>query len=117
MPLALVIDDNEDIAFLVVKALQMDGFEAQMVTVATEAMQWIADTRPDVIFLDLQMPEVTGADILRAIRNDSALSHTKVIVITANHYMIPSVEPLADYIMMKPVSIQQLTDLANRILA
>lgn len=81
----ILIIDDEPINIDVVQAfLEEDGY-VDFITVedSTQAMDVLIDNRPDLILLDLMMPEVSGFDILTAVRSHSKFQHLPVIILTA----------------------------------
>jgi CheY-like chemotaxis protein len=65
--------------------------------------------------LDLHLPEVSGSEILAAIRANASLAHTKVVLATADHLTAESLREDADLVLLKPISFKQLRDLSGRL--
>jgi CheY-like chemotaxis protein len=114
-PLALVIEDHEDAAVIFANALQGTGFDIEIVRSGDTALTWLAETTPTVVILDLLLPKVPGAEILRRIRADARLAGVYVIVATAYPDMTATLSSQADQTLFKPVSYVQLHDLATRL--
>ena len=66
-PVLVALDDDEDIVALVAAIAGSTGFAAQGVTTADKFRELVAERRPDVIVLDLQMPKADGVSMLRAL--------------------------------------------------
>jgi CheY-like chemotaxis protein len=117
-PLAFVIDDDKSLGEAYRTALELSGFEAQYISDSEQAMALISEKLPIVVMLDLQMPKVSGLDILRAIRADDRTRHIKVIVATANHFILQheNVDDIADLVLSKPVSLSQIRHFAARMI-
>lgn len=64
----LVVDDEENIQLLYKEELTEDGFNVEVASSADEAMRKIKEFSPDVITLDIKMPQVDGIEFLRALR-------------------------------------------------
>ncbi len=81
----IMIVDDEPINIDVVKAFLEEEEYRNFVTVedSTQAMKLLEETRPDLMLLDLIMPEVSGFDILAAVRSDPKFRHLPVIILTA----------------------------------
>ena len=80
---ALIVDDASDIRMLVRSVLRGRGFEVTEAANGFEALKVLASSeRPDVIVLDVQMPELDGWDTLAAIRRDDSTVHIPVILCT-----------------------------------
>jgi len=78
----LVVDDEEDITELVKKLLKSEGFDVVTANSGKEALALLESTTPDLIFLDLFMPEMSGWDVLREIRKREELKEVPVIMLT-----------------------------------
>lgn len=81
---AVIADDDGDIRSLVAIAVRRAGF-----TLLSEhedgasALESIVTLRPDVVILDVSMPGMTGIDVARAIRVDTALVSTRIVILSA----------------------------------
>ena len=83
----IMIVDDEQINIDIVKAyLEEDNYH-NFVTIAdsTQVMKMVEETRPDLMLLDLMMPEVSGFDILSAVRGHPKFKYLPVIIFTASH--------------------------------
>jgi len=114
-PLALIIEDEADLAEIYSKALQGGGFETETIRDGKKALEHLASASPNVIILDLHLPHVGGASILQHIRANERLSKTAVIVTTADERQAEELHGQADLVLLKPVSLSQLRELANRV--
>ncbi|MEM7029248.1 MAG: response regulator [Chloroflexota bacterium] len=112
---AFIIEDDEALRELFTEALQQAGFETEALDDGDVAMTRLAASKPDVIVLDLNLPHVSGQQILQHIRASTQLENTRVIVVSANHRLAESLRILADLVLIKPVSFSQLRDLAKRM--
>lgn len=116
-PFAWVIEDDPKLAELFASALGLAGFEAAIIGDARHALRSLLNRTPVLVTLDMQMPHVTGLDILRQIRADERLRHIKVMVVTASAQALQDadVDSMADIIVMKPVALHQIVDFAGRL--
>lgn len=114
-PLALVIEDEEDLATIFSRVLDMGKFESQAVRDGHVALERLAMTLPDLVVLDLHLPHVSGVEILHQIRANERLKNTRVIIITADMVKAESLANLADAILIKPIRINQLLELATHL--
>jgi PleD family two-component response regulator len=114
-PLVLIIEDDRDIVALFRHVLDIAGYHTEIVMDGRDAMERLMTIRPDVVLLDMQLPGISGVDILNTIRADERLRATPVVVITAhsNYSDIFPIEP--DLFLLKPVDIYQLSDLVQRL--
>ena len=114
-PFALIVEDERDISLIFAKALTAAGFETHAVHSGTAALAWLADNKPSIVVLDLQMPKMGGIDILQHIRSESRLADVQVIIATAHPHMVEGLHEKADWVFFKPVSFSQLRDMAARL--
>ncbi|MEQ1913034.1 MAG: response regulator, partial [Vicinamibacterales bacterium] len=70
LPRVLIVEDDADIADLIRRYLQKAGFDVDVRLSGRDALRAIADNRPDLLVLDVMLPEVSGLDICRAVRSD-----------------------------------------------
>ena len=80
----MIVDDEEVNVLTVQHFLRAEGYDTFITTTASrDAMTLLHERKPDVLLLDIRMPEVTGIDILLAKRVDKSLTHIPAIVMTA----------------------------------
>jgi two-component system, OmpR family, response regulator AdeR len=115
--LALIIEDDPDAAFISRRAMLDNGLKVEVVSEGNRASETLRQIVPDVILLDLHLPNVSGLDLLKQIRNTPALSGTKVVLITADYRMAETVQNDADMVLIKPVTYSQVRDLIKRIVS
>src|SRR5437762_6613107 len=81
-----VVDDNSDNR-LIIRTILEDQYEIREFSSGMEAIQGFKQSRPDVVILDISLPEMDGTEILRRIREDSDLHDLPVVALTA-HAMV-----------------------------
>jgi two-component system response regulator AtoC len=111
----LIVDDERTLARAVKAFLAEAGYEAEVAGDGEQALQLLPNLRPDVVFTDVQLPGMSGIDLLRRIREfDPAIP---VIIMTAYGTIEGAVEAVKlgafDY-MKKPVDLEELKLLADR---
>lgn len=116
-PLALIIEDEVDLAAIFAEAIQAAGFKIEIIQRGDAALKQMAQIVPDLVVLDLHLPGVPGTDILEEIRKDDRLTHTRVMVATADSRMAEDLYEKADLVLLKPIGYVQLRDLAKRLRA
>lgn len=114
-PSALIIEDDESLATIFAEALNTVDFKTEIIRDGGLAMTRLATTEPDVVILDLHLPNVSGKDILHHIQTDQRLRATRVMIVTADAALVDSLQDEADLALLKPVSFHQLRDLAARL--
>jgi CheY-like chemotaxis protein len=114
---ALVVEDDIDLAFLVGRVLQKAGFEVEKVYTGLQALAALGSTVPNLIILDLGLPQVSGGEILESIRRDPRLSRTYFVITTAYPHLTQTIKDKADLVLSKPVSYAKLRDLSRKLIA
>jgi CheY-like chemotaxis protein len=115
----LIIEDEADAAELFAEMMRVSGFRVQKTSSSAPALRMMTTERPDVVLLDIMMPEVSGLDILRQMRNDPALANIPVIVVSAKS--LPAdikngMEAGASTYLTKPVGFIELKEAVERAL-
>ncbi|RPJ01144.1 MAG: response regulator [Chloroflexi bacterium] len=113
---ALVVEDNYEIARLMKLILHELGVSAVVARDGEEAIHALHESPPDMVLLDLNIPKISGVEVLRRIRSDERLAQIKVIVISANPHMVDESVDMADLVLQKPVSYSQVRDLVQRMI-
>lgn len=114
-PFALIIEDDPKLAFIFAEALQMAEFETEIVPDGQAALDRLAETTPAVVVLDLHLPHLSGSDLLAHIRADQRLVRTRVMLATADASQAEHLRSEADLVLLKPISLHQMSTLAKRL--
>lgn len=115
-PLVLVVDDEKRIRRLVRINLEMEGFQVIEATTGLEALDKARERMPDIIILDVKMPEIDGFETLRMLRE---LSNVPVLMLTVRNAEEDRVRGLdlgADDYLTKPFSPRELVSRVRAIL-
>lgn len=112
--LAFIIEDDPILAELFAIALRSD-FETQIAYDGPSALNKLTEIIPAIIILDLHLPRISGKDILKQIKRDERLSRSRIIITTADGAMVEELRDDVDIVLLKPISITQLNQLANRL--
>ncbi len=107
----LVVEDDPDIADLMRRYLQKAGFEVEVRGSGREALGAIAAAPPDLLVLDLMLPQVSGLDICRSVRSTPRTADVPIIMVTARaeaSERIAGLETGADDYIGKPFSPAEL---------
>ena len=108
-PKVLVVDDEENIRFLVESALQLADIDTASAEDGRAGLKAAAEYRPDLIVLDVMMPELDGFEVLQRLRDGG--SRTPVIFLTARDSTDDRVRGLTtggDDYMVKPFAVAEL---------
>jgi excisionase family DNA binding protein len=80
---AIVVDDDEELVELIRDALESDGrFEVRVANNGFDAGMMVKEYRPDVIVLDVMLPDINGKEVCQRVRSDSTLDDVKIICIS-----------------------------------
>jgi two-component system, OmpR family, KDP operon response regulator KdpE len=104
----VLIEDDVDIRRLVADALAAQGHDVESAAEALEGLQLTVKGKPDLVVMDLGLPDLDGTELLRMIR---AVSQVPIIVITArgaDEVVIRTLDSGADDYLVKPFSVAQL---------
>lgn len=111
---ALIVDDDEELVELIRDELDRDGrFEVRIANNGFDAGMMVREYRPDIIVLDVMLPDINGKEVCQRVRSDTSLDDTKIICISG---MVEQdkIEELkasgADDFMQKPFEVDALID-------
>ena len=115
----LVVDDELETAEMLVEMMRLSGYQVFKSSTGRQAIQMITRERPDVVLLDLMMPDVSGLDVLRYMRRDPYLRKIPVIILSAR--CMPSdiqsgLEAGADLFLTKPLDCDDLRRAVDEII-
>ena len=113
-PLVFVIEDDPQLSQIFTFTLS-ESFETEAITDGAQALVRLSEVVPHLVVLDLNLPGASGAQILHSIRADPRFDATRVILATANPRQADELRDKADIVLLKPVSILQLRDFAERL--
>lgn len=117
-PAVLIVEDNEELADIFKEIIEDEmGWAARFITDGQAALDYLQHAIPDLVLLDLHLPRVAGMEILATIRRDARLTGTRVLVVTADAVRVQSIEPLADSILIKPVSVEQVVGKIKQLMS
>lgn len=116
-PYALVVEDDHDAAYIFRQALQDAGFHTEVVANGHKAQARLAFNNPDLIVLDLHLPQVSGDVVLRQLRGQRRLARAHVVVATGDAGAAQHYGEFADQVLVKPVGYTQVRQLAESLIA
>lgn len=119
MALILAIEDHDDV--LTMLAVILQNHQMLLAPDSTSGLRMAVDLRPDLILLDVGMPDVDGLEVCRALRRDPVTAGTPILLVTAHAEVAQ--QPLiwqaagADGAILKPFSPARLVQQVDEILA
>lgn len=113
----LIVEDNYDLQTMFARGFIRANYEVMVASSGAGALMILKDQRPDLIILDMNMPDISGLEVLRFVRESAELKTTKVIMVTGNE-MAPTMPETAaaDLLLMKPISPSELVRIAQRLI-
>jgi len=112
----LIVEDEKKLANILIEYLQKDGFQTKHIAIGSEVIPWVKGHNPDLILLDLMLPEMNGKQICQEIRTFSSIP---IIMVTA---MVEEIDRLiglelgADDYICKPFSPKEVTARVKAVL-
>jgi len=119
MTLIFFVDDDPMALHLMEKASQLLGYQPLTCDSPILAVSRAAEEQPDVIVVDMNMHEMSGVSLIRALRNQKATSRIPIIVLSAtdaDQGISPSTAAGANGYLSKPVDFDELSATIDRVL-
>jgi two-component system alkaline phosphatase synthesis response regulator PhoP len=114
----LIVDDEPNIVMSLEYTFKKNNFEVFIARDGQEALDILKNALPDIIILDVMMPNVDGYNTLEQIKSDARLQHTKVIFLSAKNKEKDIEKGLAlgaNLYMTKPFSVKKLVEQVNEL--
>ena len=113
----LVVDDNVDAAETLAELLALKGHQTRAVTESRAALELVPTFAPQVVLLDIGLPEIDGFQVARMLRQMASTRHALLVAVTG--YGQPEDRQASnaagfDHHLVKPVSLRQLEELIDR---
>src|SRR5690349_2868016 len=115
----LIVEDEADAAELFAEMMRVSGFRVRKTASSTPALSMMTEEKPDIVLLDIMMPDVSGLDILRQMRHDPVLANIPVVVVSAKSMPADirnGMEAGASTYLTKPVGFLELKEAVERAL-
>lgn len=114
----LTVDDKPDNLLLLQTILESEGFIVELASSGAQAIKKASSCSPDLILLDLMMPDMNGYEVIQFLRQDNQLSTIPIVLVTAHvHFDIHQGQRLgARDVVHKPIDIDELLNTIDRVL-
>ena len=115
----LVVEDEPDIRRLIVLHLERDGFRCRTAASGSDALREVKAAVPDLVVLDLMLPELDGLEVCRRLRRDASTASVPIIMLTAKSDEVDRIVGLeigADDYVGKPFSPKELVARVRAVL-
>lgn len=117
-PVVLVVEDFEDNRFMMRRLLEMSGYRVVEAVNGNQAVEYAVSERPDIILMDLSLPQLDGLAATRRIREQNGLGKVPIVAVSAHDSADFHAEALAagcnEYVT-KPIDFDQLVQLLDRM--
>lgn len=113
-PFVFIVEDDPKLSEIVRLTLEAD-FKLEFCADGHTALERLKDVIPQIVVLDLNLPGLSGREILTYIRAEARLARTQVILTTADNRQAETLNNDADIVLLKPVSPAQLRELTLRL--
>jgi two-component system, OmpR family, phosphate regulon response regulator PhoB len=111
VPAVLIVDDEKDLQSVLDFNLRQAGFETMLAATGAEALVQLRRRVPDLVILDLMLPDIPGTEVCRQVKSDPRTSRVPVVMLTAKGDEVDRVvgfELGADDYVTKPFSVREL---------
>ena len=115
----LIVEDSPDIADSLADAFRFDGFDVLKAATAVQALQIASEHRPELILMDIQLPDMDGLAVARTLKSDPAVKHIPIIAMTAYDIVGDQARTITKTCIgyaQKPVRARDLINLASAVL-
>lgn len=115
----LVVEDEDSIALAIEFVLSRQGYAHRRAALGREALESIRALPPDLVLLDIMLPDISGYEIIETLRADPALRGTRVLMMTARGSVVERRKGLelgADGFIAKPFELNELRAEIARLL-
>ena len=120
MPRILVVDDEPDIVRVVVRIMEARGHQVTTAADGFEALERVAQEKPDVVILDLHLPKMDGFEVCRRLKGDAGTRDIPIVMMTAAYVSVEDAragaETGADEYVVKPFLREVLIHNVERLL-
>ena len=115
--LILVVDDNPDNLFLMETVLTQDGYRVETANCGKEGIAKTHKFVPDLIILDMMMPDLTGFEVIEKIKLDKSLANIPILICTANKFVRQKNIENVEGICYKPINVESVLAKVNSLIA
>jgi CheY-like chemotaxis protein len=103
---AMVVDDSMLIRYTVSRVLEKRGFSVESASNGIEALEILNRALPDLIITDLQMPKMTGNELIAALKSKPETAKIPIIIIASRSAAAAEAEKLANFLVYKDIDIE-----------
>src|SRR4029077_10008086 len=104
---ALVVDDSMVIRHTICRFLEERGFAVESASNGIQALEVLARGRPDLVVTDMQMPEMSGPELLTALKKNPERAGIPIVIVTGRSSGFDANETRAQFTIFKDIDIQE----------
>jgi CheY-like chemotaxis protein len=104
--LALVVDDSMLIRYTICRFLEERGFTVESATNGAEALEMLNGIQPDLIVTDMQMPKMSGSELMTAVKNKPETAAVPIIIVAGRASGFAETEKRANFVIYKDIDIE-----------
>ena len=115
----LIVEDEDNIALALEVLIKRQGYDLRRVADGNAALEAIEESPPDLVVLDVMLPEKSGYEVCQIVRANEALNGMKILMMTARGGEVEKRKGMAigaDAFMTKPFAITELTEMIKSLL-
>lgn len=117
----LVVDDNPEVRSVIRMILEKEGHNVEEAINGPKALEMVRENKPDLILLDVMMPEVDGWKVAKTLKEDAMLKDIPICMLTVKSSTLDALMSMdyahADWHLSKPVDRKELLRVINELLA
>lgn len=111
----LIVEDDFALGDVIKEILDISGYQVELARDGRRAMQYLSDHTPDIVILDMHLPEISGLVIIDFIQSERRLADTRVLVMTADTNLLESIRERIQAGFVKPFGVVQLLQTVERL--
>jgi CheY-like chemotaxis protein len=104
--MALVVDDSMLIRHTVCRFFEQRGFAVESATNGLEALETLKRIQPDIIVTDMQMPKMSGSDLITALKKQDSTARIPIVIVAGKQSGFEKTEKRADFAIFKDIDIE-----------
>lgn len=115
----LIVDDSNTNNFLLQSILESEGYKTTIAFSGKEALKLITNEKPDLVLLDIMMPNLDGFTVLKQLQENSETKQIPVVFVTAKNeekLWQKAIDSGARDLLLKPIDVTKVLDVVKKIL-
>ena len=116
----LLVEDNASLLDILIQFVKRAGYQPLVADTGAAALGWVSATCPDLILIDLGLPDMAGESVIESLKADPRTRQIPIIVQTAfasNERTDRAFEMGADEVLVKPINLKIITEVLHRYLS